>query len=101
MELHPVGHKVLFESDDIKVWLIQLEPGGHLPLHKHENPYLVVSITDSEVRVEDVSGEVLKSHVKPGEVVWHPVGETHDLTNPGAEPYMNVLIEVKQRGSRP
>src|SRR2546423_8015477 len=40
----PVGNRILFENDLVRVWEISLEPGDHLPLHSHALPYLVVTI---------------------------------------------------------
>jgi hypothetical protein len=47
----PVGSRILFENDLVRVWEISLEPGEHLPLHYHALPYLVVTVEAAHVRV--------------------------------------------------
>ncbi len=38
----PVGKRILFENDLVRVWEISLGPGEHLLQHYHALPYLVV-----------------------------------------------------------
>ena len=33
--LGPIGTKVLFENEHIRVWSVELEPKGRQPLHEH------------------------------------------------------------------
>ena len=40
--LGPIGTKVLFENEHIRVWSVELPPKGHQPLHEHEHPYLAI-----------------------------------------------------------
>jgi hypothetical protein len=36
----PVGSRILFENDLVRVWEIALEAGEHLPMHYHALPTL-------------------------------------------------------------
>ena len=53
--LGPIGTKVLFENEHIRVWSVELPPKGHQPLHEHEHPYLVVPVSEGKalMRWED------------------------------------------------
>src|SRR5439155_16336851 len=42
--LGPIGTKVLFENEHIRVWSVELGAKGHQPLHEHEHPYLIVPV---------------------------------------------------------
>jgi hypothetical protein len=39
-----VGTRLLFENDSIRVWELQLAPGGRVPFHCHRTPYFWVCI---------------------------------------------------------
>ena len=53
--LGPIGTKVLFENEHIRVWSVELPPKGHQPLHEHQHPYLVVPVSEGKavMRWED------------------------------------------------
>ncbi|HEX6477759.1 MAG TPA: hypothetical protein VF043_02860 [Ktedonobacteraceae bacterium] len=53
----PVGSRILFENDLVRVWEISLEPGEHLLQHYHALPYLVVTIEAALVRVVEHDGQ--------------------------------------------
>ena len=46
--LGPIGTKVLFENEHIRVWSIELPGKGHQPLHEHHLPYLIVPISEGK-----------------------------------------------------
>ena len=35
-ELGPVGTKVVFENDQVRVWVLRLAPGGRSAVHQHD-----------------------------------------------------------------
>jgi hypothetical protein len=46
--LGPIGTKVLFENEHIRVWSVELPGKGHQPLHEHEHPYLIVPVSEGK-----------------------------------------------------
>src|SRR4051812_38525291 len=44
--LGPIGTKVLFENEHIRVWSVELPGKGHQPLHEHDHPYLIVPVSE-------------------------------------------------------
>jgi hypothetical protein len=64
----PVGSRILFENDFVRVWEISLEPGEHLPLHYHALPYLVVIIEAAHIRVVEHDGRAYDPTDAPGDV---------------------------------
>ncbi|WP_232666710.1 hypothetical protein [Pseudonocardia sp. TRM90224] len=93
-QLAPVGNRVLFENDSIRVWLVDVAAGGELALHLHENPYLLVNLTDGRLEVHNANGEPVERALSGETVEWHGAGELHSFTNIGAHRYKNILVEV-------
>ena len=95
----PVGSRILFENDLVRVWEIALEPGEHLPLHYHALPYLVVTIEAAHVRVVEHDGQTYDPTDAP-EVTSREAGQVHELQNISPSRYVNRLIEIKQLHKR-
>jgi uncharacterized RmlC-like cupin family protein len=98
--LGPIGTKVLFENQHIRVWSVELPPKGLQPLHEHEHPYLVVPISDgtSVMRWEDGRERHLTD--VPGNIVYREAsGGPHELHNLEDTKRMHtVLVEIKAEG---
>ena len=62
----PVGKRILFENDLVRVWEISLGPGEHLLQHYHALPYLVVTIEAAHVRVVEHDGRAYDPIDAPG-----------------------------------
>jgi beta-alanine degradation protein BauB len=92
----PVGKRILFENDLVRVWEISLGPGEHLPKHYHALPYLVVTIEAAHVRVVEHDGRAYDPIDAPGDVAFREAGQIHELQNISTSQYANRLIEIKQ-----
>jgi quercetin dioxygenase-like cupin family protein len=95
-ELHPVGDRVLFENDRVRVWEVTLHPGETQPLHRHEHPYLVVAVQSAMNVVETADGQRIDAPEPQGNVVFREPGTAHTLTNIGETRYVARLIELKR-----
>ncbi len=91
----PVGTRIIFENDRVRVWEIELAPGETLPMHWHELDYVVVSLGGGPTTVEWEDGRRETSMHSPGEIQWRRAPHAHALTNNGTRPYFNRLIELK------
>ena len=96
VKLGPIGDRILFENELVRVWELAVEPGGNKGLHHHELPYVIVPITGGPVKIESIDGKVIHAEDKAGEALWREAGEVHDLQNLGDTTYRNVLVEIKQ-----
>lgn len=96
-QLAPVGNRILFENDAIRVWSVDVAAGDELALHLHENPYLLVNLTDGLLAVHDANGEPVERNLSGETVEWHDAGELHSFTNIGPDRYKNILVEVLGR----
>jgi quercetin dioxygenase-like cupin family protein len=92
----PVGTRVIFENDRVRVWEIELAPGETLPMHFHELDYVVVALAHGTTTVEWADGRRETNRHTPGEIMWRTSPHAHALTNEGTQPYFNRLIELKE-----
>ena len=97
--LGPIGDKIVFENEFVRVWSLALEPGQRQPWHQHLLPYLIVPLTEGQNEMTFDDGRVRETREKPGEVIWREAGIPHELLNCSTWQYRNVLIEIKARPS--
>lgn len=94
--LGPIGTKVLFENERVRVWSVELPGKGHQPLHEHEHPYLIVPLTEGTglMRWEDGREREIVDVI--GNVVYRDAGGgPHELFNREDTPFHSILIELK------
>ena len=99
VELGPIGDRVLFEDERIRVWEMVLDPGQRSPMHHHENDYVVVVVEGDRVTVEplgsgDDGSDSKSSNVAPGQSVFLRKGGTEVAVNSGVGRYRDVQIEL-------
>lgn len=98
--LGPVGQEVVFENDEVRIWSIELAPGGEQTWHHHENPYVVVALQAADNRIDPLDGsEPRFVREEVGGVVFRAPGEIHKLTNHGSTTYVSRLVELKRSGT--
>ena len=86
---------ILFVKDGARASELQLQPGGVLPRDHHTGPYLIVAVTDLELRSE-VEGKATSSvQLKAGDVLWQKGGFTHALTNAGKQNARLITLEFQ------
>jgi quercetin dioxygenase-like cupin family protein len=92
----PGGHvKILSVRDGARVSQFDLDPGATVPSHRHDGPYLMVAVSDLDLR-SDVEGQgPMPGHFKSGDIKWLPGGYIHTLTNVGKTPARFVTVEFK------
>ncbi len=95
-EYGPVGSRILFENELVRVWEVSVEPGEQLPLHHHILPYLVVTIEPTHVRVIEHDGQIYEPMDNPGSITFREAGQIHELHNLSTKRYVNRVIEIKQ-----
>jgi quercetin dioxygenase-like cupin family protein len=91
----PIGTEVVFENDQVRVWDIQVAPGGKKAWHHNELDYVIINITGGKIELENVEGRTVVIDDKAGGVIWRDTGERHELGNLSGKPYQNVLVELK------
>ncbi len=100
-ELGPVGTKVVFENEQVRVWVLQLAPGERSAVHRHELDHLLIQIRGDRIAVEpdaDTQGpyrDYMEAPVIPGMVAYVPKGGVETAVNVGADPYYEIIVELK------
>ena len=80
-QLGPIGDKIMFENEFVRVWSLTLDPGKRQPWHQHLLPYLIVPLTEGKNEMTFDDGRVRETQEKPGEVIWREAGIPHELLN--------------------
>ena len=85
---------ILFVKDGARASELQLQPGGVLPQHHHAGPYLVVAVTDLDLR-SDAGQAASSMQLKAGDVLWEKGAVTHTVTNAGKQNAKLITIEFQ------
>ena len=68
--------------------VLALDSGGHTPEHRHEREEQVYVISGKgEVKTDEDSYSL-----EPGEAVFFPSGESHQISNSGADPLLILVV---------
>jgi quercetin dioxygenase-like cupin family protein len=86
---------ILFVKDGARASELQLQPGGVLPKHHDAGPYLVVAVTDLDLRSEVGDKAASEMQLKAGDVAWEKGGFTHTLTNVGKQNAKLITLEFQ------
>jgi len=94
-----VGTRLIFENDRIRVWELDLPPGGKSDVHRHEVDYVIVQIDRiAAVPEPDTRGkytEYIEADVVPGKTIYVGRGGIETAVNVGRRRYREILIELK------
>jgi hypothetical protein len=99
--LGDVGTRLLFENDRVRAWELRLAPGEDSAAHRHELDHLLIQLAGDRVAVipePDSEGpypDYLEADVVPGATVFVRRGGVETARNIGAQPYHEVIIELK------
>jgi beta-alanine degradation protein BauB len=98
-ELGPIGTKVLFEDEDVRVWKLDLAAGQATPVHQHEHDYVFVVVAGGPTEVVNRDGTSEHSTDHRGDAVHHQAPLVHQLRNLGDSRYVNVIVEFLRTGA--
>jgi hypothetical protein len=98
-----IGTNVVYEDDTVRVWRLKLAPGEESPVHRHELDHLLIQVSGDRIAVvpePDSEGpfrDMLEADVVPGAVVHVRRGGIERARNVGSQPYLEVIVELKER----
>jgi predicted metal-dependent enzyme (double-stranded beta helix superfamily) len=96
-----MGDEVVFENDRVRIWELTLAPGTDSNVHQHELDYILVILGGDRVAAQQEPDtgsqhpEYLEADVTPGSVVYVERGGIETAKNIGAQPYHELIIELK------
>ena len=100
-QLGGIGTRVVYEDDRVRVWQLRLAPGEESAVHRHELDHLLIQVAGDRIAVipePDSEGpfrDYLEADVVPGAVVHVPKGGIETARNTGQQPYLEVIVEIK------
>jgi mannose-6-phosphate isomerase-like protein (cupin superfamily) len=99
--LGPMGDRIVFENDRVRIWEIEIPPGGDSNVHQHELDYVLVILGGDRVAAVQEPGsgsalpEYFEADVRPGQAVFVERGGIETARNVGQVPYTEIIIELK------
>ena len=91
----PVGQKVLYENELVRVWEIKLNPGEEYPHHHHMLPYLTVVLEGDRIQLAGEGEVPSENESNPGSFQYAEAGDLHSLKNVGGTRYWSRVVEFK------
>ncbi len=90
----PALPTVLVDDARTRVTRWDFEPGAETGFHRHGMDYVVVPITDLDLRIADAGGE-RRVAVAAGAAYARRSGVEHNVANAGTLPASFIEIEIK------
>lgn len=94
-----VGGRLVSETDQLRVWLIDLAPGERLPFHCHVLNYFWTATSPGKARSHHSDGRIVETDYSHGDTRHHTFksGESmiHDLENIGEQRLTFTTVELK------
>ena len=91
----PAVMTLLVDHQQTRVTRWDFEPGAETGHHTHGLAYIVVPMSDLNVRIEDASG-ISDRFVAQGAAYSRPAGIEHNVINGGDRPMSFIEIEIKR-----
>jgi len=100
-----VGSELVFETDQVRVWTIRLQPGQRFGFHRHVLNYFWTAITPCRGRQHLMDGTTVEYTYAPGETRHESYGtgefKVHDLENIGDGEMVFMTVEFLASANRP
>ncbi|OJV27673.1 MAG: cupin [Actinobacteria bacterium 69-20] len=84
-------------GDHFRVTKWTIDPGGSIPIHRHDHPYIVVPLVTAAMDVTDATGQRATTQLRTGESYSRPVGTQHEIGNPNTNQTI-TFIEIELLG---
>ncbi|PRI12337.1 cupin domain-containing protein [Leucobacter massiliensis] len=83
------------ENEFFRVTRWTIEPGGHIPMHRHDSEYVVVPLVTGTMRVVNADGGEFDAELVTGQSYTRPAGAEHRIENRGSADAV-VFVEVER-----
>lgn len=82
------------ENEHFRVTKWTINPGGVIPMHRHDHEYVVVPVTEGTMHVTTSGGEEIIAELTIGQSYTRPAGSEHQVENRiGTQPLAFVEVE--------
>lgn len=87
----------LIDDARVRVTRFDFIPGAETGWHRHGYDYIITTLTDCHMMLENPDGEVRRVLVPAGTAYRRMEGVEHNVVNDGAEIMSFVEVELKER----
>ncbi|MBL3699597.1 cupin domain-containing protein [Leucobacter luti] len=87
--------EVQLENEHFRVTQWTIEPGGVIPLHRHEYEYVVVPLVTDTMHVTNADGSEIVAELVTGRSYTRPAGSEHQVENRTSSANV-VFVEVER-----
>lgn len=87
--------EVQLENEYFRVTKWTIEPGGVIPMHRHDYEYVVVPMVTDRMHVANADGSEIVAELVTGQSYTRPGGAEHEVSNPYSEQDV-VFVEVER-----
>ena len=87
-------HHLLMENDYVRVYRAELAPGATMKLHRHDDDYVAVYLTDAQLNESVPDKPVQRVRHEEGQVRFSPAPLTHRVTNTGNGVFRVLLVDL-------
>lgn len=84
---------VQLENEHFRVTKWTIEPGGAIPMHRHDFDYVVVPLVTGTMHVTNADGNEIVADLVHGVSYTRAAGVEHTVANRGVEPIAFVEVE--------
>ncbi|MCA0379158.1 MAG: cupin [Actinobacteria bacterium] len=83
------------ENDVFRVTKWTIEPGGHIPMHRHEYEYVVIPMVTDSMHVVNADGSEFDAALVTGQSYTRAAGAEHQIENRTSANAV-VFVEVER-----
>lgn len=86
---------VQLENEHFRVTQWTIEPGGRIPMHRHDFEYVVVPLVTDTMHVVNSDGTEIAASLEHGISYTRPAGAEHQVENRGSTNAV-VFVEIER-----
>jgi hypothetical protein len=94
VRVDPNDFKLEIDNTQVRVIRLKIAPHQSVPMHEHVLNYMVVPITDENLRETSADGKSEVIQRKAGEYAWRGPAKC-SIENLGDKPFEAVIVEIK------
>lgn len=87
--------EVQLDNGIFRVTRWTIEPGGVIPMHRHEHEYVVVPMVTDSMHVQNSDGTELTADLQAGVSYTRPAGSEHEVSNPDGDDAV-IFVEIER-----
>lgn len=85
--------EVQLEDELFRVTRWTIDPGGVIPMHRHDHPYVVVPLVTGSMHVTGSDGTLTVADLVTGRSYARVAGSEHQVENRDGDPVVFVEVE--------